>query len=68
LETLYYNWKDVSTNFIDEVYGCRRGIPLTEGKRGEGEGNLGSLSTIEGDAKNQDNVRWLVGEIQGSKS
>jgi len=27
---------------------------LIEGKRGEGEGSLGSVSTIEKDAKNQD--------------
>jgi len=59
LETLYYNWKDVFTNSTYEVYGCRRGIPLTEGKRGEGEGNFGSLSTIE-DVKNQDKVRCLM--------
>jgi hypothetical protein len=27
---------------------------LIKGKRGEGEGNLGSVNTVEGDIKNQD--------------
>lgn len=40
---------------------------MTKGRRGEGEGNLKSVSIIKGDTKNQDKVGWFAREVQGSR-
>jgi hypothetical protein len=31
----------------------------------KGKGNLGGVNTIKGDAKNQDQIGWSIGEVQG---
>ncbi len=38
---------------------------MTKGRRGEREGNLKSVSIIEGNTKNQDKVGWFAREVQG---
>jgi hypothetical protein len=52
-----------TNNFTNEVYGWRKGVSLIKSKRGEGEGSLGSVNTIEGDAKKQDKFGWFIGEV-----